>query len=417
MKFSKQKAYSLLYILCIVVSFFPNYELTFLVWLFTLFVSIKRKYSINISHYVLLFTGIVVIAFISSFFYTPSSFNFIKDFTYLLKPIIGLLVGYQLYDKITKRALNTFISAGVVLAIIHIILIGIAFLRFRTLDMNILRAETGFFSDYEVYVLVVLLFSRKFNFKISYFKRVFFISILAFSIFCYLSRTNFIQIAVLIIGLKGYFILTPKSIKILAFSILALSLSYAGIYYSNPKRNGKGLEGLLYKIKISPEEAFKTKINRNDWRDFNDNYRSYENILTIKEIRKDGLRSILIGKGFGSTMNLGQKIHTTDGSIIQHISIAHNGFMTILLKSGFFGLLLLIYSIILLYRQKRNDNEWINNINLLLMGTSIFLIISYWVFMGLYFKLDNKSIIIGFFIAMREFLIKNQDDIKQKELL
>lgn len=397
--------------------FFPNYELTFLVWLSTLFLSIRKKYSKEIVRYTILFSSIILIAFTASFFYNNSLFNAIKDFTYLLKPIIGLLLGYQLFHKISRKALDIFIKAGITLALIHLLLIVIAFFKYNTLNMNVLRAETGFFSDYEVYVLVVVLFSKKFNFQISNAKRFLFVVVLSFSIFCYLSRTNFIQIGILIIGLQGYFILTPKSIKILVFSILTISLGYASIYYSNPKRNGKGLEGLLYKIKISPEEAFKTKINRNDWRDFNDNYRSFENILTIKEIQKDGLRSILIGKGFGSTMNIGQKIHTTDGSIIQHISVAHNGFMTILLKSGLFGLLLLVYTIILLYRQKRSENKLINTINLLLMGTSIFLIISYWVFMGLYFKLDNKLIIIGFFIAMRETLIKDQILLQQKKEL
>lgn len=416
MKFSKQNFYSFLYILCIVVSFFSNYELTFLVWIFTLFVSIRQKYSTNIFQYVLIFSGIILIAFFSSFFYSNVLFNSIKDITYLLKPVIGLLVGYQLCSSLSQRKFNVFINAGIILAIIHILLIVLAAFKFRSLNMNIIRAEAGFFSDYEVYVLVLLLFKNKFNIEIPKKRNLLFILLLAFSIFMYLSRTNFIQFAVLIMGLKGYFILTPKSIKVIIVSILIVSVGYAGIYYSNPKRNGKGLEGLLYKIKISPEEAFKTKINKNDWKDFNDNYRSFENILTIKEIRKDGIRSILIGKGFGSTMNLGQKIHTTDGSIIQYISIAHNGFMTILLKSGVLGLSLLIYTIILLYRQKMGDNNLVNNINLLLMGTSIFLIISYWVFMGLYFKLDNKSIIIGFLIAMREIIIK-RNNYQKKELL
>ena len=247
-------------------------------------------------------------------------------------------------------------------------------------------------------------------------RKIIFITLLSFSIFMYLSRTNFIQFVVLILGLKGYFILNERSLRVLSISILILSLGYAGIYYSNPKRNGKGLEGLLYKIKISPQEAFKTKINKDDWKDFNDNYRSFENILTVKAATQEDARTFFLGKGLGSTLNIGQKIFTTDGSIIQHISVAHNGFMTILLKSGIIGVLLLLYTIWLLYCQRKSDIYLVNNINLLLMGTSVFLIISYWVFMGLYFKLDNKSIIIGFLIAMREIII-NENSPQKKELL
>jgi hypothetical protein len=415
MKLSSQKFYSFLYILCIVVSFFPNYELTFIVWLFTILVSLKSKYSITIVRFTMVFSTIVLIALVTTFFYSSLFFNAVKDFTYLLKPILGILVGYQLHDKVSKKAFNTFILAGITLATIHIGLILFALLQFHTVDMNLIRAEAGFFSDYEVYVLVVLLFYKKLNIEIIKSKRIFFISILSFSIFMYLSRTNFLQLAILIMGLKGYFILSLKSIRVILITSLVILLGYSSVYYSNPKRNGKGLEGLLYKIKIAPVEAFKTKINTEDWKDFNDNYRSYENILTIREIKKDGASSILFGKGLGSTMNIGQKIYTTDGSVIQHISIAHNGFMTILLKSGVVGLFFLIITIVLLYNQKKSDDYLVNNINLLLIGTSVFLILSYWVFMGLYFKLDNKSIIIGFLIAMRESLIKQNHLLKREQ--
>lgn len=413
MKISSEKFYTLLYFLCIIVSFFSNYELTFLVWLFAILVSYKEKYSLTIIKLTIIFSLIIVIACLSKLFYTYPVFNSIKDFTYLLKPILGLLVGYQLYDKVSNKGMKTFIYAGLLLALIHVFLIVLASYNFRTLNMNIIRMESGFFSDYEVYVLLLLLFHKKFDLEMTKFRRNLLIAILSFSIFMYFSRTNFLQFFILLLGIKGYYILTPKSLRILLGSILILSLGYASIYYSNPKRNGKGLEGLMYKIKISPQEAFKTRINKEDWRDFNDNYRSYENILSVKEVQKDGIRTILFGKGIGSTMNIGQKIYTTDGSIIQNISIAHNGFMTILLKSGLVGVVLLLLTIVLLYRQKKSNIPIVNTINLLLIGTSIFLIVSYWVFMGLYFKLDNKSVIIGFFIAMRECILKkNQTPIE-----
>ncbi|MFY8097726.1 MAG: hypothetical protein ACOVMH_07910 [Flavobacterium sp.] len=405
---------NVLYITCIVSSFFPNYEITFLIWLTTLLVTLKKNYSSTIIKFVFLFIGILIIASISSLFYDYQRFSIIKDFTYLLKPILGILVGYQLFDKLKFKNFDILIKAGFLLSVIHIVLIIIAFFKFHSLDMNLIRAEAGYFSDYEVYVLILLFFKDKFQIQISNSKKWFYISIIGFSIFMYLARTNFLQMIVLILGIKGYFVLTKKSLKVLSLSLILLTVSYALVYHSNPKRNGKGLEGLLYKIKIAPEEAFKTKINKNDWKDFNDNYRSFENIITIKQVSKDGIRAVFFGKGIGSTLNLGQKIYTTDGAIIQHISIAHNGFMTIFLKSGLLGLTLFLIFFVLLYKQKRSQIQMINNINMLLMGTAVFLILSTWVFMGVYFKLDNKSIIIGFVIAMREYIIKNSN---QKNLV
>jgi len=405
----KINLYSTLYILCIVSSFFPNYEVTFLIWLTTVLLTIKKKYSETMFTFILLFSGILLIASFSSLFYEYQTFSMVKDFTYLLKPILGLLVGYQLFDKFKSKSFDMFISAGLVLSTIHILLIIFALFKFHSVDMHLIRAEAGYFSDYEVYVFVVLLFSNKFNIEIDKKKKSLFLLVIGFSIFMYLARTNFLQLAILILGIKGYFVLTKKSLKVLGLVSISVLLCYGAIYYSNPKRNGKGIETLLYKIKIAPVEAFKTRINKDDWKDFNDNYRSFENIITVKQVTSDGSRAVCFGKGIGSTLNIGQKIYTTDGSVIQYISIAHNGFMTIFMKSGLLGVLLLLVFLYLLYKQKRDENSLINHLNMLLMGTSVFLLLSTWVFMGVYFKLDNKSIIIGLVLAMREYIIKTNN--------
>jgi hypothetical protein len=359
MIFSRQYFFSFLYIICIVVSFFPNYELTFLVWLATFIITIQKKYSITI-------------------------------------------LGYQLFKVIPKNHLNVFINAGLVLSIVHIGLIVFVLINFHSVDLNLIRYNSGFFSDYEVYILIVLLFHNKFEIRITEQKRKLLTLIIGFSIFMYLARTNFLQFGILFLAMKGYFVFNKKSLKVLFLAITSLLIAYTAIFYANPKRNGEGLEGFMYKIKISPQEAFKTKINKNDWKDFNDNYRSFENIITIKQVALDGERAIFTGKGLGSTLNLGQKIYTTDGSIIQNISVAHNGFMTIYLKSGLLGVILLVAFLIMFYRQTKSNIYLANNVNLVLIGTCVFLIVSTWVFMGLYFKLDNKSIIIGFLLALKE---------------
>ena len=47
------------------------------------------------------------------------------------------------------------------------------------------------------------------------------------------------------------------------------------------------------------------------------------------------------------------------------------------------------------------------NINKLFIGTGLFLIISNWVFMGFYFTVDTKTIIIGFLISYKELYLKS----------
>ena len=198
---------------------------------------------------------------------------------------MGLLVGYQLFKADKNKALNTIIYTGVILAIIHLFIVFITFLRFRTISVNLLREFCGYFSDYEIYVLIILVFYKQFELQFSKQKIRTFIILVGLSSFLYLARTNFIQFVILFIAIKGYFTITKKSLRIVGIVLLTTVTSYSAIYVSNPKRNGKGIEAFLYKIKIAPIEPFKTKINTDDWKDFNDNYRSFESITTVKTIK------------------------------------------------------------------------------------------------------------------------------------
>ena len=59
----------------------------------------------------------------------------------------------------------------------------------------------------------------------------------------------------------------------------------------------------------------------------------------------------------------------------------------------------MIYFLYHLFRQKKSNIESVAQINLLLIGTAFFLIVANWVLLGLFLKLDNKSILIGFLLC------------------
>lgn len=275
-----------------------------------------------------------------------------------------------------------------------------------------MRSVGGFFNDYEVYALILVLFKDRFGIEITSQKTKLFIIVLSLSTILYFARTNIIQFVILFLAMKGYFKLTLKSIKVLSFFTILILASYATIYYSNPVRQGKGIEAFFYKIKIAPFEAFKTKINKEDWKDFNDNYRSFENIKTVKQVIREDNFTIFFGKGLGSTVDIGTEIWTNDGTIIRHLPILHNAYMTIFLKTGLLGVFFTLIFIYLLFNQKNSNIYIIKNCNYLLIGTAIFLILSNWVFMGLYLKLDNKSIFLGFLLCYKEIFLKENNLLK-----
>lgn len=412
----KQKLYPILYALCVGVPYLDTYELTFLVWSLTALITIQQKYSLSILKQLLCFTLILLLAFFSSFFYDVQNYAYIRDITYLLKPIIGLLAGYQLCKNHIKNPFETAIKVGVLLAILHIgiVIYGYFFLGFKSIHQ--IRYYAGYFSDYEVYVIVMVLFAKELGVTLS--KKLFyiFLSLLAISSFLYLSRTNFIQLVILFCALKGYFVLNRRKLIALASLILASLVFYSAVLYYNPKRNAKGFEAFLYKVKIAPTEPFKTRVNEEDYIDFNDNYRSVENIRTLRQMEIANIQTVLFGKGLGSTVDLNRKVWLGDTQM-RHISILHNGFMTVYLKSGVVGIFVLLITIVLLFRFRRANNPIEQQINFLLTGTAIFLFVSYWVFMGFYFKADTKAIFIGLLLAYSERLCKDNGIIDSSESL
>ncbi|RZL34230.1 MAG: hypothetical protein EOP00_31980 [Pedobacter sp.] len=328
----------------------------------------------------------------------------IRDITYLLKPISGLLLGYQLFHKSIKNPFQFVVYAGISIAVYHLILVVYGIVVEGARSVRDIRFYGGYFNDFEIYTLVLLVFRDKFNLEFSKKKSLLFLMILAVSSFFYLARTNFIQFVILIMAIKGIFVLNKKSITIITAVIVLVISGYTAIYYYNPIRNGKGMDEFLYKIKVAPSEAFSTKINRDDWKQFHDNYRSYENIRTVQQLSHNS--SLIFGEGIGSQVDLKQKVYLGDMEL-RYISILHNGYMTVLLKTGLVGLFIYLYSIFFFFKRNTYTDSNLVNIHYLFVGTGVFLIISNWVFMGFYNLIDTKTLLIGFLFAYRHQLIKS----------
>lgn len=342
-------------------------------------------------------------AIVSGLFYKNDLYFTIRDVSYLLKPVFGLIIGYQLFFEKIKNPFRLIVYAGVAIALYHLFLVFWGIIVEGARNVREIREEAGYFNDFEIYTLIFLLFHKEFQLNFTIKKTRLFILILATSSFFYLARTNFIQFIVLFIAMKGMLVLNKKAITILAAAVLFSLLGYLAIYSYNPKRNGDGIDEFLYKIKNAPIEAFSTKINRGNWKDFHDNYRSYENVRTIEQMSHNN--TFLFGEGIGSQVDLKQKVYLGDMEL-RHISILHNGYMTILLKSGIPGLLILFASIFFFFKKFSSYSEIDSNINFIFIGTGLFLVFSNWVFMGFYNQIDTKSLLIGFLFAYKIHLKK-----------
>lgn len=404
---SKNTFYQILFTICVGLPYINNYELTFAVWFLVLLTTITQKYSTQILKTVFPFLAILIVAFFSLFFFDNNIYNIIRDVTYILKPVIGIIVGYQLCKNSGPKVIKTIINAGLLIASIHLAIIFYNAIIHKIVNIHVLREYGGYFSDYEIYVLIILIFHKQFQLNYSKKKLYFLIFIFAFSSFLYVSRTNFIQVVIFYLTLKGFFTLNVRSVTILILLIITSAVGYSAIYRMNLSRSGRGIEALLYKIKNAPIEAFKTKINKDDYEDFNDNFRSFENIKTIRQVSQEGWPAIVFGKGLGSTVDIGRRMDTNDGTTVRYEAILHNAYMTVFLKAGIIGVLLLIYSMYVLMKSTKSTNPLVNQINLLLLATGIFLIFENWVLLGIFLKTESKAVLIGFIICYREILNRN----------
>ena len=398
--------YQFLFVLCIAATYFDNYEFTFFTWTISFLFTLKNKYSTEIFRLTIPFVLIIIIAFLSCIGRNHNLYFIIRDITYLIKPVLGFLIGYQILKSGIKKPFELISNAALIVAIYHLILIAYAIVLEGSRTVQDLRHYSGFFSDFEVYAFVILLFHKEFGIAFTKKKLRIYLWIVGISAFMYLARTNFIQFVVLWLAIKGYFTLNKRSIAIFLTLIVVGSIGYSAIVYYNPKREGEGVEAFLYKIKVAPLEPFKTKIDRTDWKDFNDNYRSYENIRTVREVSAAGTNAVLFGKGLGSTIDLNQDVNL-GGTELRHISILHNGFMIVFLKSGLLGILIYLFTIFYFFRKRKSTHQQVEYINLLFIGTGVFLFISNWVFLGFFNLTETKSILIGLLIAYRQTIIKN----------
>lgn len=397
----KRYLYQVLFALCVAVPYLNSYELTFGVWSIAALICLRRSYSRSFLFHAGTFAVILAIAFVVFLFKKYETYYVIRDITYMAKPILGLMIGYEVCRRNFEMALKTVIVSGLLIAIVHLSVMGFAIVVHHASTLNDLRFYGGYFSDYEVYAFILLLFHKEFGITWSRQRIRLFLLIIGVSWIAYFARTNFIQFVILYVAMKGYFKITRKSIIVVSSMVALVLIGYSVILYINPKRNGAGIEALLYKIKIAPTEPFKTKINPNDWRDFNDNYRSYENIHTVRQMVGAGPRAVITGEGLGSKVDLKRRVFLGDMQL-RYISILHNGYMTVFLKSGLLGVFIYLFWIYRLTRRKESDIPIVKSMNLLFVGTGIFMILSSWVFLGLYNLLDTKSILIGLMIAHTE---------------
>lgn len=396
MKISYKQILSIILILLVVSQLYIiNYKISYVLQLIILLILLSFQKVVFKKFFfdtLVLLSSILFLGFIGSLINNFNKIDFFKDIVFFSKPVISLLLSYQIFKFINSKEIffRIIINLGVICAIIHLYIVV-----FITNHNNIhdLRAYTkdNFIELFSLYFLFNYFkefgvkFTNQLKLKIIYF-------ILIVSIIFYFSRMMIIIGLILFISHLGYTRLNKKSIIVLITGFFSLLGFYTLLNLSNIDRNGDGLEAFLYKIKIAPEEVFKSKIDKDNHQDLWDHWRGYEAKMAFELMNKNP-SSFIFGNGHGSLVNLKMFAPLVeDPKGIKFISHLHNGYAFIFYKLGIIGLILYFTFLFKLYWVGQNNLDLVSKT---ISAISIIYFITTLTITGVYNTVDNIIFILG----------------------
>jgi len=385
--------------------YLPNYKANlFLQVMFLVFLLYSKKNRISIKFIKTIYPVAVIFAigFIGYLVHFHSLSNTFKDLFYFIKPLVDLMIGYLIFRD--KQNMSTFIKViillGTITATIH--LTGIfLFSNLITASINSLRGDFGFDNFVEIFAFYFLLKGNEKVYKDQIFTnkwyKVALLLFLALSIYLYFSRTMLLVFLLAGFSFFGYARMTQQSLKIVGVLAAMIVLFYAYLFTIKLDREAKGIESFMYKIKIAPEEIFKSKIDRNDHQKLWDHWRGYEASRAL-ELMQENPHSFITGMGYGSLVNLKFQAPLGESGKMKYISRLHNGYMFVFYKTGIFGLAFLLIFLgklyFRVYTDKNSSPEYvfckrtISTIGLFYLLTSL-------IITGIYIPKDIVIFILG----------------------
>lgn len=332
--------------------------------------------------------------------YGNSIYEAMKDVWYLVKVVFTLGAGYLLmhYLKSISLLCRLVVLAAVIASLIH--LFGVMLAYQSGMSIMDLRGEVGGGSSVTFIGLSLLVGVRQARKFIGLNVWLYYLSIIlcAGSLILSGSRTYIFSFAVMFLIMTGWRILSLKTF----FIMLPLGMMVLGAILSSASASNGEDFSLLFKFANSASE-----VNIRDYdsiKEINLNWRGFEAYRAYVTYMDGSIAEKAFGQGFGALIDLGFFM-TLGGSEYWFIPVLHNGFMYVLVKYGFFGLLIYLYFIYKLIRfgwQETGQQRFgliiagrlISSLGLVILFSSI-------VISGVFnlYNLDSSLIIIGATVA------------------
>jgi O-antigen ligase len=366
----------------------------------------KIKFSKNFLFLISLLIIISTIAIITGLVKNEFGYDFLKDFFYLNKPILLILAGYAIVRKINNQEFlyKTIVSVAVFFAAIHLFLVAQYVIAEPDFTVAGIRYYAGRDSILELFALSFLVANIRLK-KIKFKHQNLITLVLALSFLFYLSRTMTLVFIFMLIAFLGYLKLTTKGLRYILFTTLIISALYAYLFSVKIDRDSsRPIDNFLYKLKIAPAEIFikPGSIDVKDHANLWDHWRAYEASKAIGALNDGKTIDWFFGLGMGSLIDLDFYAPLSDDDKgMRFISLLHNGYVYVLYKTGFIGLLIYILFFVFIIVPFNSTKEMLPSYNIL-VGIVTFYIISSFVISGLYNLSDPISLLVGAFFKQRE---------------
>ena len=302
-------------------------------------------------------------------------YKIVRDLFYVLNPILFILIASN-YKGSNSKLIKTIAISAVIYSCLHLINVGISF-GMAGGNISILRDMAG--KGQFIEVLGIALFFPK-NDKLTskefskLFSKISFI-LCTISIIVSFSRTYIIMLliimlCILMLGQKSIYKVLGNFVKTLIGTVIVIALICKFVPTMMNEVTGKFERSL---IEISSKSNWLDKSN------IISNWRGYEIYCAKEQFKKAPLLEQFFGQGFGKVINTnGYEVYVSGER--GGITILHNGFYTILIKTGVVGLIAYIFFFIsnifyyYINRKKNYSNRMILGIYLAIAFSTPFIV-------------------------------------------
>jgi len=330
----------------------PEYSFILACTALPFFITLKR--SIEKKEIFIFWAPLLICLFISFIYgiFNNSFSILVKDLWYFLKPIVFLLMGYYLRPYIYFKTFSRivfFVSvvAGVAYSI-PILISG----DFFSMSPDNLRDKYGQGSYFFIFGLILWKQAR-FN-NLMKWVTLSLSSIILIALILSYSRIMFVFIVLFLF--IHFFPNITKTKIIQACLLIIMFVTAIPIYDTSVSEGDRGT--FVEKLAFSFSEI-RPQIYLLD-RDIHDRWRGYETFMAISKYQEGTTYEYIFGQGLGQIVpiNFAKRSRTGDEPLY-HLEWLHNGYMTILLKCGFLGLVTFLFAFYNLLNTKitRDRNE------------------------------------------------------------